>query len=59
MPLTKAAHYRAYAAASLTKAEEAADEGKRHIQLAIARHFCRLAEEEIERVERKRTLRSA
>ena len=53
MPLTKAAHYRAYAAASLANAEEAVDKAKREVHLAIARHFYRLAEEEIGRLEAK------
>jgi hypothetical protein len=59
MTLTKATHYRAYAAASLAKAEKTIDKTKRDIHLAIARHFYRLAEEEIERLEAKRpTLQS-
>jgi hypothetical protein len=37
MPLTKAAHYRAYAVASLANAEEAVDKSKRDVHLAIAR----------------------
>ena len=53
MPLTKAARYRAYAAASLANAEKAVDKGKRDVHLAIAQHFYRLAEEEIRRLEAK------
>jgi hypothetical protein len=53
MPLTKAAHYRAYAAASLANAQEAVDKAKRDVHLAIARHFYSLAEEEIGRLEPK------
>ena len=56
MPLTKAAQYRAYAAASLANAEEAVDIAKRDVHLAVARHFYRLAEEEIGRLEEKRPL---
>ena len=51
MPLTKAAHYRAYAAASLANAETAKDKEVREIHLAIARHFYALAENEIGRLE--------
>jgi hypothetical protein len=47
MSLTKAAHFRAYAAASLANAEQAPDKTKRVVHLAIARHFYWLAEEEI------------
>jgi hypothetical protein len=50
MSLTKAAHYRAYAAASLANAEQAPDKTKRVVHLTIARHFYRRAEEEIGRV---------
>jgi hypothetical protein len=53
MPLTKAAQYRAYAAASLANADEALDKAKRDVHLAIARHFYRLAEEEIGPLEAK------
>ena len=56
MPLTKAAHYRAYAAASLAKAGEAVDKSKGDVYLAVARHFYRLAEEEIGRLEAKRPM---
>jgi len=56
MPLTKAAQYRAYATASLANAEEAADKARREIHLAIARHFYRLADEEIGRLEAKRSI---
>ena len=56
MPVTKAAHYRAYAAASLANAEEAVDKAKRDVHLAVARHFYRLAEEEIGRLEPKRPM---
>jgi hypothetical protein len=60
MPLSKAAHYRAYAAASLANAEETVDKAKRNVHLAIARHFYRLAEEEMGRLEQERPmLRSA
>jgi hypothetical protein len=60
MPLTKVAHYQAYAAASLANAEEAVDKTKRDVHLAIAQHFYRLAEEEIDRLEATRPmLRSA
>ena len=47
MPLTKAAHYRAYAAASLANAEAAKDKPVREVHLAIARHFYSIAEDEI------------
>jgi hypothetical protein len=47
-PLTKAAHYRAYAAASLANAED--DKKNRNVHLAIARHFYSLAEDEIGQV---------
>jgi hypothetical protein len=53
MPLTKAARYRAYAAASLANADEAVDKAKRDVHLAVARHFYRLAEEEIGRLQTK------
>jgi hypothetical protein len=53
MPLTKAAHYRAYAAASLANAEAAKDKPVREVHLAIARHFYALAENEIGRLERR------
>ena len=56
MPLTKAARYRAYAAASLANADEAVDKAKRDVHLAVARHFYRLAEEEIGRFEAKRPM---
>jgi hypothetical protein len=56
MPLTKAAHYRAYAAASLVNAEEAVDKIQRDVHLAVARHFYRLAEEELGRLEAKRPI---
>ena len=60
MPSTKAAHYRAYAAASLANAEKAVDKAKRDVHLAIARHFYTLAEEEIGHLEARRPmLRSA
>ena len=49
--LIKGAHYRAYAAASLANAEAAADKTTHDVHLAIARHFYRLAETEIDRVE--------
>jgi hypothetical protein len=49
MSLTKADNYRTYAAASLANAEQAPDKTKRVVHLAIARHFYRLAEEEIGR----------
>ena len=54
MPLTKAALYRAYDAASLVNAEEAVD--KCDVHLAVARHFYRLAEEELGRLEAKRPI---
>ena len=47
MPLTKAAHYRAYATASLANAEAAVDMKSRGVHLAIAEHFYLLAEDEI------------
>jgi hypothetical protein len=56
MPLTKAARYRAYAAASLVNAEKAVDKSKRDVHSAVARHFYRLAEEEIGRLEAKRPM---
>jgi hypothetical protein len=56
MPLIKADHYRAYAAASLANAEEAVDKAKRDVHLAIARHFYRLAEEEMGRLETERPM---
>jgi hypothetical protein len=56
MPTTKAAHYRSYAAASLANAEDAVDTAKREVHLAMARHFYRLAEEEIGRLEAKRPM---
>jgi hypothetical protein len=37
----------------LANAEEAVDKAKRGVHLAIARHFYRLAEEEIGRLEAK------
>jgi hypothetical protein len=46
-PLTKAAHYRTYAATSLANAES--DKKNRNVHLAIARHFYSLAEDEIGR----------
>jgi hypothetical protein len=49
MPLTKAAHYQAYAAASLANAKAAKDKPVREVHLAIARHFYSLAEDEIDR----------
>ena len=49
--LKKAAHYRAYAAASLVNAEAAADKTTRDVHLAIAQHFYLLAETEIGRFE--------
>jgi hypothetical protein len=49
--LKKAAHYRAYAAASLANAEVAADKTSRDVHLAIAWHFYLLAETEIGRFE--------
>jgi hypothetical protein len=54
MPLTKAVHYRAYAAASLANAEAAVDRKSRDVHLAIAEHFYLLAEDEISRVDPKR-----
>ena len=51
MPLTKASAYRAYAAASLANAEEAADRTRREVHLAIAEHFYLLAQDEIDRVD--------
>ena len=54
MPLTKAAHYRAYAAASLANAEAAKDKPVREVHLAIAQHFYSLAEDEIGLHEEKR-----
>ena len=56
-PLTKAAHYRAYAASSLANAE--ADKKNRSVHLAIARHFYSLAEDEIGRVSGAKATRSA
>jgi hypothetical protein len=56
MPLIKAAHDRTYAAASLAEAEKTADKAKRDVHLAVARHFYRLAEEEMGRLEAKRPL---
>ena len=53
MPLTKAAAYRAYAAASLDNAEAAVDRKSRGVHLAIAEHFYLLAEDEISRVDPK------
>ena len=50
MALTKAAQYRAYAAESLANAEAAADRTTRDINLAIAQHFCLVAEEALSRV---------
>jgi hypothetical protein len=50
MSLTKATHYRAYAAASLANAEQTPDKTKRAVHFAIARHFYGLAEDEIGRV---------
>lgn len=49
--LIKAAHYRAYAAASLANAEAAVDRTTRDVHLAIAQHFYLLAEEEISRAD--------
>jgi hypothetical protein len=46
-PLKRAARYRAHAAASLANAEAAIDISARKTHLAIARHFCSLAEEAI------------
>ena len=54
MPLTKAAHYQAYAAASLANAEAAKNKPVREVHLAIARHFYSLAEDEIGLHEEKR-----
>jgi len=54
MPLTKAAHYRAYVAASLANAEAAIDSKSRDVHLAIAEHFYLLAEHEISRVDQNR-----
>ncbi len=51
MALTKAAHYTAYAAASLANAEGAVDRKSRQLHLAIAEHFYLLAEDEIGRVD--------
>ena len=51
-PLAQAAHYRAYAATSLGNAETTRDKAVREVHLAIARHFCALAENEIGRLER-------
>ena len=56
MPLTKAALYRAYDAASLVSAEEAVDKTQCDVHLAVARHFYRLAEEELGRLEAKRPI---
>lgn len=56
MPLTKAAHYRAYSAASLANAEAAEDSKSRDVHLAIAEHFYLLAENEISRIDPKRLL---
>jgi hypothetical protein len=56
-PLTKAADYRAYAAASLANAE--ADKKNRNVHMAIARHFYSLAEDEIGRVSGVKATRSA
>jgi hypothetical protein len=52
-PLTKAAHYRSYAAACVANAETAVDRTTRDVHLAIARHFYMLADSEIGRLERK------
>jgi len=52
-PLTKAAHYRSYAAVCLANAETAVDRSTRDVHLAIARHFYMLADDEIGRLERK------
>ena len=49
-PLTKAAHYRAYAATSVANAETALDRTTRDVHLAIARHFYSLAQDEIGRL---------
>jgi hypothetical protein len=54
MPLTKAAQYRAYAAASLANAEAAVDRTSCDIHLAIAEHFYLLAEDEISATDPKR-----
>jgi hypothetical protein len=54
MPLTKAAQYRAYAAASLANAEAAVDRTRRDVHLAIAEHFYLLAEDEISGADPKR-----
>ncbi len=51
--LARAAHYRAYAAASLGNAETARDRTIREVHLAIARHFYALTENEIDRLERR------
>jgi hypothetical protein len=51
MSLTKAAQYRAYAAASLTNAEAAVDRTTREVHLAIAQHFFSMAEAEISRAD--------
>jgi hypothetical protein len=56
MPLIRAAPYRAYAAASLANAEQTVDKAKRNVHLAIARHFYRLAEEEMGRLEQERPM---
>ncbi len=54
MALTKAAHYRAYAAASLANAEAAVERKSRELHLAIAEHFYLLADDEISRVNSNR-----
>ncbi len=51
MSLTKAANYRAYAAASLANAEAAIDRTTRDVHLAIAQHFYSLAEDEMSRAD--------
>jgi hypothetical protein len=51
MSLAKAAHYRAYAAASLANAEAAVDRTTRDVHLTIAQHFYSLAEDEISRAD--------
>jgi hypothetical protein len=54
MSLTKAADYRAYAAASLANAEAAVNRTTRDVHLAIAQHFYLLAEDEISRADARR-----
>ena len=53
-PLKKAARYRAHAVACLANAEAAPDEASRRARLAVAKHFYRLAEEQIGQREAQR-----